>query len=64
MMCDRVDALTAQTEALTQRIEGVIAPFAHQVAQLEEVPGIGRPGAQELRSLDGLGFRRTAGGMP
>lgn len=28
MMLDRVDALTAQIEALTGRIEEVIAPFA------------------------------------
>ena len=43
MMLDRVDALTAQTEALTQRIDEVIAPFAHQVAQLDEITGVGRP---------------------
>jgi transposase len=48
MMLDRVDALTAQTEALTQRIEEVIAPFAHQVAQLDEITGVGKTGAQEL----------------
>ena len=42
MMPGRVDALTAQAEALTTRIEQVIAPFAHQVAQLDEVAGIGR----------------------
>ena len=45
MMCDRVDALTAQIEALTARIDEVIALFASQVAQLDEMPGVGRTGA-------------------
>ena len=35
MMLDRIDALTAQTEALTARIDEAIAPFARQVAQLD-----------------------------
>jgi transposase len=48
MMCDRIDALTAQIEALTERIDETIAPFAHQVAQLDEIPGVGKTGAQEL----------------
>jgi transposase len=63
MMCDRVDALTAQIEALTGRIEEVIAPFAHQVAQLDEVPGIGIIGAQEMIAEFGVDMTRfpTAG---
>ena len=63
MMCDRVDALTAQIEALTRRIEEVIAPFAHQVAQLDEVPGIGITGAQEMIAEFGVDMTRfpTAG---
>jgi len=63
MMLDRVDALTAQIEALTTRIEQVIAPFAHQVAQLDEVAGIGRTGAQELIAEIGVDMTRfpTAG---
>jgi transposase len=63
MMCDRVDALTAQIEALTQRIEQVITPFARQVAQLDEVPGIGKTGAQELIAEIGVDMSRfpTAG---
>ena len=48
MMLDRVDGLTAQIEALTGRIEEVIAPFARQVAQLDEITGVGPTGAQEL----------------
>ena len=63
MMLDRVDALTAQTEALTARIEEVIAPFAHQVAQLDEITGAGRTGAQELIAEFGADMTRfpTAG---
>jgi transposase len=63
MMCDRVDALTTQIEALTARIEQVIAPFARQVAQLDEVPGIGATGAQELIAEIGADMTRfpTAG---
>ena len=59
-MLDRVDALTAQVEALTLRVEEVIAPFAHQVAQLDEVPGIGRTGAQELIAEMGVDMTRFA----
>ena len=54
------EALTAQVEALTGRIEEVIAPFAHQVAQLDEVPGIGRTGAQELIAEVGVDMTRFA----
>jgi transposase len=58
MMPGRADALTGQVEALTGRIEEVIAPFAAQVAQLDEVPGIGRTGAQELIAEIGVDMTR------
>ena len=63
MMLDRVDGLTAQIEALTGRIEEVIAPFARQVAQLDEITGVGPTGAQELIAEIGLDMTRfpTAG---
>ena len=63
MMCDRVDALTGQIEALTARIDEVIAPFAHQLAQLDEIPGVGKTGAQELIAEIGVDMTRfpTAG---
>lgn len=63
MMCDRVDALTAQIEALTGRIDEATAPFARQVAQLDEIPGIGKTGAQELLAEIGVDMTRfpTAG---
>lgn len=47
MMPGRVDALTAQPEALTRRIDEMIAPFAHQVDQHDQFLGAGgdwRPG--------------------
>ena len=63
MMLDRTDALTAQIEALTGRIDEAIAPFAHQVTQLDEIPGIGKTGAQELIAEIGTDMTRfpTAG---
>ncbi len=63
MMCDRVDALSAQIEALTERIDEAIAPFAIQVTQLDEIPGVGRTGAQEIIAEIGVDMARfpTAG---
>jgi len=63
LMLDRVDALTVQVEALTGRIDEVIAPFARQVAQLDEIPGIGITGAQEMIAEIGVDMARfpTAG---
>ena len=58
MMLDRVDALTAQIEALTARIDEVIAPFAPQVAQLDEIPGIGRTAATEIIAEIGVDMSR------
>jgi transposase len=63
MMCDRVDAITGQVEALTVKIDKAIAPFAVQVAQLDEIPGVGKTGAQELIAEIGVDMARfpTAG---
>jgi transposase len=58
MMLSRVDALTAQIEELTTRIGEAIAPFAHQVAQLDEIPGIGVTGAQEIIAEIGVDMAR------
>jgi transposase len=58
MMLDRVDALTAQIEQLTGRIDEVLAPFARQVAQLDEIPGVGKTGAQELIAEIGTDMTR------
>jgi transposase len=48
MTLARIDALTAQTDTLTTRISEAIAPYAHQVAQLDKIPGIGITAAQDL----------------
>ena len=58
MMCDRIDALTAQIDALTARIDEAIAPFAHQVAQLDQIPGVGKTGAQEIIAEVGIDMTR------
>ena len=60
MMLDRIDALTAQIDQLTGKIDEAIAPFAHQVAQLDEIPGVGRTGAQELIAEIGTDMTRFA----
>jgi transposase len=60
MMLQRTDALTAQIDTLSGRIEDVIAPFARQVAQLDEVPGIGVTGAQEMIAEIGVDMTRFA----
>jgi transposase len=58
MMLDRIDALGAQIDQLTGRIEELLAPFAHQVAQLDEIPGVGRIDAQELTAEIGIEMSR------
>ena len=62
-MLDRIDALTAQIEELTGRIDEAIAPFARQVAQLDEIPGAGAIAAQDLLAEIGVEMARfpTAG---
>ena len=51
-------ALTAQIEELIIRIEAAIAPFARQVAQLDEIPGVGATGAQEIIAEIGVDMAR------
>src|SRR5262247_3891369 len=58
MMLGRIDDLTAQIEQLTTRIGQAIAPFACQVAQLDEIPGIGTTGAQEIIAEIGVDMAR------
>ena len=58
MMLDRVDALTGQIDALTSRIDEAITPFAAQVTQLDEIPGVGRTGAQEIIAEIGVDMAR------
>jgi transposase len=58
MMLDRVDALTVQITTLTTRIEQAIAPFAAQVAQLDEIPGIATTAAQDIIAEIGTDMSR------
>ena len=58
MMLARIDALTAQIDTLTTRIGEAIAPYAHQVAQLDEIPGIGITAAQDLLAEIGTDMSR------
>jgi transposase len=60
MMLQRTDALTAQIQALTGRIDEVMAPVARQVAQLDEIPGVGTVGAQEMIAEFGVDMTRFA----
>ena len=48
MMLSTIDTLSVQIEQLTAEIECELAPFEHQVTQLDEVSGIGRICAQEI----------------
>ena len=58
MMLARIDALTTQIDTLTTRIGEAIAPYARQVAQLDEIPGIGVTAAQDLLAETGTGMSR------
>ncbi len=48
MMLAAIDGYTAQIQALTEKIETLIAPYLPQVDQLDAVPGIGPIGAQDI----------------
>jgi transposase len=48
MMLERIDDLTARIDELTDTIEEAVAPYAAQIACLDEVTGIGTTAAQDL----------------
>jgi transposase len=58
MMLDNIDRLSGQISTLDSTIEQVIAPFADQVAQLDEITGIGAVAAQELIAELGVDMSR------
>jgi transposase len=58
MMLERVDALTTQINALSTRIQEALAPFAAQIAQLNEIPGVGVTAAQEIIAEIGTDMSR------
>jgi transposase len=62
-MLDRIDLISSDIEALTARIEALMAPFAGQVARLDDVTGVGLIGAQEIIAEVGVDMTRfpTAG---
>jgi transposase len=57
MMLDNIDRLSEQFAALDAKIEA-ISPFAPQVAQLDEVTGVGVTAAQELIAEIGVDMAR------
>jgi len=58
MMLDNIDRLSTQIAALDTTIVEAIAPFVHQVAQLDEATGIGDVAAQELIAEIGVDMNR------
>lgn len=58
MMLSRIDEVTARIDQLSKRIEQQMEPFAHQIGQLEEVPGVGRTSAQEIIAEIGVDMTR------
>lgn len=58
MMLDNIDRLSEQITTLDTAIEEEIAPFAHQVAQLDEITGVGTTAAQELVAEIGVDMAR------
>ncbi|MEU6645704.1 IS110 family transposase [Saccharomonospora sp. NPDC046836] len=57
-MLDRIDTLAADITVLDQRIEAMIAPFARQVMQLDELPATNTIAARELIAEIGVDIGR------
>jgi Transposase IS116/IS110/IS902 family len=58
LMLERIGAVTAKLDQVTAQIDRVIAPFAHQVAQLDAITGVGVVAAQELIAEIGVDMGR------
>jgi transposase len=58
MMLDNIDPHSEQIAALDATIETAIAPFARQVAQLDQITGVGATAAQELIAEVGVDMGR------
>jgi transposase len=58
MMLDNIDRHSEQIGALDAKIAEAVAPFARQVAQLDEVTGVGATAAQELIAEVGVDMGR------
>jgi transposase len=48
MMLAAIDSFTAQIDQLTARIETLAEPYLHQIAQLDEIDGVGTICAQDI----------------
>ncbi len=57
-MLNRIDALAEDIAAVHERIGDLIAPFAPQVAQLDELPGVNLIAARELIAEIGVDMTR------
>lgn len=57
-MLARVDAIDADLAAIDREVERHLAPFAHQIAQLDEVPGIGPVAAAAVIAEVGVDMTR------
>lgn len=57
-MLDRIDQISGDIADLDERIDAQIAPFAHAVARLDEIPGIGHTAACVIVAEIGLDMTR------
>jgi transposase len=57
-MLRHIDAITAAIDAVSVRIEAVIAPFGRTVVRLDEITGVGQVAAQELIAEIGVDVTR------
>ncbi len=55
---DNIDRISAQIAALDDKIQDVVAPFAHQVDQLCEITGVDQIAARELVGEIGVDMNR------
>jgi hypothetical protein len=58
VMLERIDRLAAETAALTEVIEQLLAPYEEQLAQAESMPGWGRRTAQDALAETGPDMTR------
>ena len=58
MMLDNIDRLSGQLAALDVKIADAMAPFAHQVDQLDAITAVGVTSAQELIAEIGVDMSR------
>jgi len=57
-MLTRIDTINAQTTALTEVIETLLAPYEEQLQQAESMPGWGRRAAEDIIAETGVDMTR------